>query len=109
MGAGNKTKDAKGDLHTMENSILNLFPIDPAYMIIGLLIMVVVLLILVIIAFVKIGSLSRRYDYFMQGKDAESLEDVILDQIDEIRNLKAEDHVEPQFTGITAKGRNCKI
>ncbi len=67
MGAGNKTKDAKGDLHNGKQHFEPI-SIDPAYMIIGLLIMVVVLLILVIIAFVKIGSLSRRYDYFMQGK-----------------------------------------
>ena len=75
----------------MENSILNLFPIDPAYIIIALLVLVVVLLILVIVALAKIGKLNRKYDYFMQGKDAETLEDVILDLIDEIRSLKAED------------------
>ena len=75
----------------MENSILNLFPIDPAYIIIALLVLVVVLLILVIVALAKIGTLNRKYDYFMQGKDAETLEDVILDLIDEIRSLKAED------------------
>ena len=73
----------------MENSILNLFPIDPAYIIIALLVLVVVLLILVIVALAKIGKLNRKYDYFMQGKDAETLEDVILDLIDEIRSLKA--------------------
>ena len=75
----------------MENSILNLFPIDPAYIIIALLVLVVVLLILVIVALAKIGTLNRKYDHFMQGKDAETLEDVILDLIDEIRSLKAED------------------
>ena len=52
----------------MENSILNLFPIDPAYIIIGLLVMVVVLLILVIVALTKIGKLNRKYDYFYAGK-----------------------------------------
>ena len=80
----------------MENSILNLFPIDPAYIIIALLVLVVVLLILVIVALAKIGTLNRKYDYFMQGKDAETLEDVILDLIDE-------------FACVSAKSRNCEV
>ena len=42
----------------MENSILNLFPSDPAYIIIALLVLVVVLLILVIVALAKIGTLN---------------------------------------------------
>lgn len=75
----------------MENSILNQFPVDPAYIILCLLLMIVLLLVLVIIALAKIGKLNRKYDYFMQGRDAESLEDILLDQIDQIRALKAED------------------
>lgn len=75
----------------MENSILNQFPFDPAYIIAGLLVLVVLLLILTIITMVRLGRLDRKYDYFMRGRDAETLEDVILDQIEEIRNLRAED------------------
>ena len=75
----------------MDNGILNQLPVDPAYIIICLLLMIVLLLILVIVALVKIGKLNRKYDYFMQGRDAETLEDIILDQIDQIRALKAED------------------
>ena len=75
----------------MENSILNLFPIDPAYIIIALLVLVVVLLILVIVALAKIGTLNRKYDYFMQGKDAETLEDTIMDMMDEMEKLQAKD------------------
>ena len=36
-------------------------------------------------------KLYRKYDAFMRGKDAESLEERILDQIEEIKNLKLED------------------
>lgn len=75
----------------MDNGILNQLPVDPAYIIICLLLMIVLLLVLVIVALVKIGKLNRKYDYFMQGRDAETLEDIILDQIDQIRALKAED------------------
>ena len=66
-------------------------PFDPAYIIVILSGLVVILLILVIAAMAKLKKLSRKYDYFMRGKDAETLEDVIMDQIEEIRNLKAED------------------
>lgn len=75
----------------MENSILNLCPFDPAYIIIGLVILVVLLLILVIVTMTKLRRLDRKYDYFMRGKDAETLEDIIMDEIDELRDLRAED------------------
>ena len=75
----------------MENSILNLCPFDPAYIIMGLVILVVLLLILAIITMTKLRRLDRKYDYFMRGKDAETLEDIIMDEIDELRDLGAED------------------
>ena len=75
----------------MENSILNLCPLDPAYIIMGLVILVVLLLILAIITMTKLRRLDRKYDYFMRGKDAETLEDIIMDEIDELRDLRAED------------------
>jgi len=75
----------------MDNSILNQIPFDPAYIIGGLLVLVILLLILVIANMMQIKSLSRKYDYFMRGKDAETMEDVILDEMDELRSLRAED------------------
>ena len=75
----------------MENSILNLCPFDPAYIIMGLVILVVLLLILAIITMTKLRRLDRKYDYFMRGIDAETLEDIIMDEIDELRDLRAED------------------
>lgn len=75
----------------MENSILNQCPFDPAYIVLGLIILVVLLLILVIATMMKLRRLDRKYDYFMRGKDAETMEDMILDLLDEIRNLRAED------------------
>ena len=75
----------------METSILNQLPFDPGFLILGLIGLVLILLILLISAMAQLKSLSRKYDYFMRGKDAETLEDVIMDQIEEIRNLKAED------------------
>lgn len=75
----------------MENSILNNWPIDPAYVILGLAGITVLLLIIVIVCLIQMKRLYRRYDYFMRGKDAETLEDIILNQMEELRELKAED------------------
>ena len=74
----------------MENSILNQLPFDPAYILLGMAAISIVLFILVIIQMIKLGRLNRKYNYFMRGKDAETMEDMILDELDEIKNLKAE-------------------
>ena len=73
------------------NSMLNNWPIDPAVVIIALGVTTLLLMIMTVICIMQTSRLYRRYDYFMRGKDAETLEDVIMDQIEEIRNLKAED------------------
>ena len=55
-----------------------------------LLILVVsigILLILNIISFIRISSLKRKYKKFMSGKDASSLEDILLQQKTEIEKL----------------------
>lgn len=75
----------------MEKSILNLIPFDPAFIILGLIIVAILLLILVIVTMIRLSRLDRKYDYFMRGKDAETLEDIIMDVVDELRNLRAED------------------
>lgn len=75
----------------MENSMLNSWPIDPAIVIIGLGIITLLLLIVTIICILQTNKIYRRYDYFMRGKDAESLEGLILSQIEEIKELKSQD------------------
>ena len=94
----------------MENSILNQLPFYPIYIMIVFLVLIAILLILIAWAFSKIRRLDRKFDYFMRGKDAESLEDVILDQIDEIKNLKACDEIpEQKFQSLIPKIGNRKI
>lgn len=75
----------------MEGSILNNLGFDPVYIIIGQAVLTLLLLIVVIICILKIRKLYRGYDYFMRGKDAESLEGMIIKQMEEIIELKAED------------------
>ena len=46
---------------------------------------------MVVICVVQTNRLYRKYDLFMRGKDAESLEDIIVDQIADITELKIQD------------------
>lgn len=75
----------------MEHSILMNLGFDPFYIIIGMTVVIIVLVVLFSLCIVKINKLYRRYDVFMRGKDAESLEDMIMEQMDLIKDLKAED------------------
>lgn len=64
---------------------------DPIYVIIGQAILTLILLIVVIICIVQMKKLYRRYDYFMRGKDAETMEEMIIHQMEEIAELKSQD------------------
>lgn len=73
------------------NNLFNQLGIDSSYIIIGLCILTLVLLITVIVCITKLNRLTRNYDYFMRGKDAESLEDFIVGISEEVRRLQEED------------------
>ena len=75
----------------MENSMLSSWSIDPAFIILGLGVVTLILLVITIVCVVQIRKLYRRYDIFMRGKDAETLEDTIFGLIDELKEMKAED------------------
>lgn len=75
----------------MENSMMNQWPIDPGIIIIILSVITVLLLITTFVCVVQTKKLYRRYDYFMRGRDAESLEELMLGQINEIKELKSQD------------------
>ena len=74
-------------------SMMNRWPIDPAIVILTLGIITILLLIMTIICVVQTSRLYRKYDRFMRGKDAESLEDIIVNEIQEIEELKAQDRI----------------
>ena len=71
--------------------------IDAAYILIGMAAVLLILLVLIIVALCKLKKLNRKFDRFMRGKDAESLEDTILscieknEQIDQMNQLLRED------------------
>lgn len=75
----------------MENSIINEWGVDPGFIILGLAIITLILFVAVIICLIRMSQLYRRYDIFMRGKDAETLEDLLINQIEEINLLKIED------------------
>lgn len=76
----------------MVNSpLLELLGIDPAIIFGVLLFLIIILLILLIVAMVKIGNTNRRLDSFMRGKDAESLEETMIEIIAELERLNASD------------------
>ena len=75
----------------MENSLLNNLAFDPAFLIIGLAVLTLVCMIITLVCFTQYRKLYRRYDIFMRGKDAETLEDTILDLLDETAVLQTSD------------------
>ena len=75
----------------MENSILNSLPFDPAILIFGLFLIISILLIAVLAALSKtnkrMDELTLRYENFMSGRNAESLEDRFLAALAEIERM----------------------
>lgn len=74
-------------------SMLNSWPIDPAIVILSLGVITILLLIITAICVVQTNRLYRKYDLFMRGKDAESMEDLIVDQIAEVTELKSQERI----------------
>lgn len=75
----------------MADGILNTMGFDPGFLIIGSMCLSIILLIVTIICMLQYKKLYRRYDMFMRGKDAETLEDTILELMEEASFLRAED------------------
>ncbi|MDO4470997.1 MAG: DUF4446 family protein [Lachnospirales bacterium] len=75
----------------MDSNLFAQLGIDSSYIIIGLCILTFILLITVVVCIAKINKLNRTYDYFMRGKDAETLEDFIIEISEEVRRLQEED------------------
>ena len=71
----------------MESKILEAIGIDPAIIIIAMLVLIVVLFLLVINANMKYNRLKASYYAFMRGKDGKSLEESIFERFDELDDL----------------------
>lgn len=86
---------------------IGLGTIDPAIIFIILLMMLVGVIIYAVVTAKKLKELSIKYDKFMRGKDAESLEDVIFKRFEQIDTLIAEN--DNKTTQITEIFENLKL
>lgn len=62
---------------------------DLTYLFIGLIVVILISLVLVIVLLVKFNKLSRRYQKFMSGKNAKSLERDIMGLYEDNKLIKA--------------------
>jgi len=63
------------------------FSIDAEYIILGMLGITILAIVLSIVILFKLRGLKRKYKLFMSGKDAESLEPLLLKRFEEIESL----------------------
>lgn len=70
------------------NSIFSDYGVIMLGVIAGMAVLLLILLVLLIITMGRMRKLTRSYKDFMRGKDAESLEQVIMTRFEEIEDLK---------------------
>lgn len=78
----------------MENSLLAKLAnigVDPAFLMIGMLVLIIILFVMLISTKGRIKNLEKKYEDFLRGKDGATLEDLILTRFDEIDKLKRSD------------------
>lgn len=62
---------------------------DSDFIIIGLVAVILILLILVIVNMVQINKMKNKYKVFMSGKSAKSLEDTLIQRLEQVDDLIA--------------------
>lgn len=72
-------------------SYLASYGVDPAYIMIGLMVITLFLIALYIRTLCKMKRLYRAYDRFMRGKDMESMEETVMKQFDRLEALEKSD------------------
>ena len=72
----------------MEGSILNNLGFDPVYLLIALAVLTLVLLVVTVMCLINMRKLYRRYDIFMRGRDAETMENLIIEQMNDIVSIQ---------------------
>lgn len=74
----------------MNSNLLNkigLGSIDPAYILIGMLIIVIAAIVISVICLNKLSKLNEKYGKFMKGKDGKSLEDAVAKRFAQVDKL----------------------
>ncbi|MCJ7836535.1 DUF4446 family protein [Cuneatibacter sp. NSJ-177] len=88
----------------MSDSILNQLGFDPVILFAIMAGLLVFLGGLVIINLIKMEKLYRRYDIFMRGKDAETLEDMIAEIYENTQQLMDQDLANKDVMKVISKG-----
>lgn len=79
------------------------------YLVIAQSILTILLMIVIVVCILKIKNLYRKYDLFMRGKDAESMEDIIVSQIDRTEELKEQDRINKDNMRIISKNMRASF
>lgn len=78
-------------------------PFDPMILIIGFSVLSLTLLVAFIVCIVKMNKLYRRYDLFMRGKDAETLEDTLIEILNQLKEMNAKDRATKDMMRVLSK------
>lgn len=81
----------------MQKSILDTLGIDVAFIFIGMFVVIIILLILILVNKSKLKKIEEKYETFMRGSDAQSLEATILEKFDDIDELKEQNEIKTQL------------
>lgn len=63
--------------------------IDIGYILLGIIVLIVILLVVTIVQTIKTNKLKKKYNKFMQGKDAKSLEADIIKLYEDNKDIKS--------------------
>lgn len=69
---------------------IGLGTIDPAYILIGMMVLVIVSIVIAVINMKKLSRLEEKYGKFMKGKDGRSLEDTVTKRFEQVDKLLAD-------------------
>ncbi len=72
----------------MKDDFFEQFSINTSYIVLGLAVITIITLIIAIIALVKAGKMKKKYNMFINGASSENIEQIIKDNIDELKSLK---------------------
>lgn len=81
--------------------------IDSDYIIIGLCGVLLILFILVIINIVQMKKLKKNYRIFMSGKDAKTLEDTLIQRLDQVDSLLESNEENDRNIKVLSKNIQC--
>lgn len=72
----------------MKDDFFEQFSINTSYIVLGLAVITIITFIIAIIALVKAGKMKKKYNMFINGASSENIEQIIKDNIDELKSLK---------------------